>query len=286
MAKRDLKSIVEGIVDLPTLPQVVTILLDVIDDPDSSVQDVHRIMGRDPSLTTRVLKLVNSAFYALPNRISSITQAIVILGFNTVKSLAVSASVLDLFSPRNEDFSYEEFWAHNVGCAAVANALARRYGKADPDTAFVLGLTHDIGKLILDQYAAEELKSILAIAREQAIAFEDAEKELLATSAAEVGYWLAKKWKFPDDLSDAIRYQHRIAEAPNETVRNLVAICLLSVYVCRVKEYGHAGSYGKPMLPIEPWRMLGMSLDDLPPFMKTVDDELERATEFLTLLRA
>ena len=102
---RDLKSIVDRIVDLPTLPQVVTAIMTLIEDPNSSAKDIEGVMGNDPSLVAKILKLVNSPFYGLANKVSSIQQSIAILGFNTIKSLAISASVFDLFGDVREEFS-------------------------------------------------------------------------------------------------------------------------------------------------------------------------------------
>ncbi len=283
---RDLTSIVDDVIDLPTLPQVVTTLIEIIDRPQSTARDVQIVMERDPALAARILKLVNSAFYALPNRISSIGQAVVILGYNTVKSLAISASVVDLFGEGGKDFNYEDFWAHSVGSAAVSYALAKRTRQVDPDTAFVTGLMHDMGKIVLDQYAPDEFHRILTIARDKEIPFEQAEGEVLDTSADEVGYWLAQKWALADDLGEAIRFQHRVDEAPSDEVRDLAAICAFAVYVCQVKEFGRCGSFGRPEFPRQAWERVGLHREELPRFIKTVNEELHHADEFLKILRS
>ncbi|MCX7935212.1 MAG: HDOD domain-containing protein, partial [Planctomycetota bacterium] len=142
MAGTDLKGIVERIVDLPTLPQVVNTLLTLLDDPTSSARDVNEVMAHDPALVAKILKLVNSSFYGLPNRVTSIQQAIAILGFNTIKALAVSASVFDLFGESGGDFSYEAFWKHSVGVATVGSYLAGRSKRVDAESGFVIGLLH------------------------------------------------------------------------------------------------------------------------------------------------
>jgi len=284
MAGRDLKSVVDRIIDLPTLPQVVSTIVELLDDPSSSVKEINEMMSQDPALVGKILKVVNSAFYGLPNRVSSISQAIVILGFNTVKSLAISASVLDMFGGGEEHFSYEEFWAHSVGVATVGQIIARDEAGVSPDTAFVTGLMHDLGKLVLDQYAPTEFQEILAIAREREIPFAEAEKEVLETNHGEIGYWLTQKWQLADDLANAIRYQHNLEEAPDAASRQLAAVIIFADYICRMKQYGHAGNYGKPSLPLQAWEQLSIEKDQLPNLMERVNEEIHRADEFLSVI--
>jgi HD-like signal output (HDOD) protein len=285
MAGRDLKSIVDRIIDLPTLPQVVTRIMSLLEDPSSSAKDINDVMCQDPALVAKILKVVNSAFYGLPNRVSSISQAVVILGFNTVKSLAVSASVLDMFGEGDEDFSYEQFWAHAVGCATLSEAIAREQPEAQPETAFVLGLIHDLGKLVLDQFAPAEFREILALAKEQETSFYEAEVQVLETSHADIGFWLAQKWQLADDLAEAIHHQHSIEEAPDASSRQLASICSFADYVCRLKRYGAAGNYGKPVLPVKAWEQLTYAQEDLPALNERLNAELHRADAFLAVLQ-
>ncbi|MHC4871334.1 MAG: HDOD domain-containing protein [Planctomycetota bacterium] len=284
MAGRDLKSIVDKIIDLPTLPQVVSTIVNLIDDPDSSVKDINDVMGQDPALVAKILKIVNSAFYGLPNRVSSISQAIVILGFNTVKSLALSASVLDMFGSGEEYFSYEDFWKHSIGCATICTTVAKKQPGVNADTAFVLGLMHDMGKLVLDQYAPVEFQQILKTAKEKEITFAEAEKEVIATSYTDIGYWLSQKWQLADDLADAIHHQNDLDECAEHASKELAAVCSFSEYVCRLKNYGHNGSYGKPELPLKAWNMLGMEKDQLPALIETINNDIHRADEFLEMV--
>ncbi|MHC4886469.1 MAG: HDOD domain-containing protein [Planctomycetota bacterium] len=286
MAKRDLKSIVDQIIDLPTLPQVVSAIIELLDDPNSSVNDINDVMSKDPALVAKILKVVNSAFYSLPNPVSSISQAIVILGFNTVKSIAISASVLDMFGSGDECFSYEEFWAHSIGCATVASSVSRRIPGADADTAFVLGLVHDLGKLILDQYAPVEFQDILSMAQSRECQFCEVEQEELETTHADIGYWLAQKWKLDENLALAIKYHHTIAESDTEWVRLHASICSFANYVCKQRSYGSSGCFGKPKLDRDAWDALKLDKEDLPRLVETINDEMTRADDFLSVVNS
>ncbi len=285
MAGRDLKSIVDRIVDLPTLPQVVSTIMSLLDDPDSSAKDINDVMVNDPALAGKILKLVNSAFYGLPNTVSSIQQAIAILGFNTIKSLAISASVFDLFGADDAGFSYEGFWTHSVGSATIAHLFAGKEPGVSKDTAFVVGLLHGIGRLVLDQYAPVEFQEIIAIAKERELPFHLAEKEVIDTSYADIGYWVANKWKLADDVQNAIKYQDRVAECPDE-YKSLTAILAFSSYICRLRQYGSNGDFNNPTVPRDAWETLHIEKDDLPALMEQIKEELEKAEGFLSVIKS
>ena len=259
----DLKSIVDRIVDLPTLPQVVSTLMSLLASPHSSARDVNEVMSNDPALVAKILKLVNSAFYGLPNRVTSIQQAITILGFNTIKALAISASVFDLFGESEGAFSYEGFWKHSVGTATVSRFLVSRIGGANGDTAFVVGLLHGLGKLILDQYAPTEFQAILKAGAAKSLPFAEAEKQVIQTSYAEVGYWLAKKWQMAEEVQFAILHQNRIAACP-EAHRPVAAALAFAAYICRARNYGSNGDFDKPAAPRDAWEVLRIPREELP----------------------
>jgi putative nucleotidyltransferase with HDIG domain len=279
---RDLRSIVRDIHDLPTLPQVVTRIMSMMDDPDTSAEDINNVLERDPSLVAKILKLVNSAFYGLPHKISSVRQAIVILGFSTVRSLAISAAVFDLFGETNEEsFSRVRFWEHSIGVASVARMIGRREGGIDEETAFVAGLLHDLGKLVLDQYAPREFSEILRTARERKATFRDAEAAVLqATNHAEIGGWLAEQWRLPADLSGGIRNHHTVQEAEGLAAR-LASICSFSDFICLARGVGQSGNYSAPQLDAEAWSRLSIPKDELAGVVQSVGEELAKSETLL-----
>ncbi len=156
--------LVKSIVDLPTLPQVITTLMTMLDDPDASVRDINNIMGKDQTLVAKMLKLVNSAFYAIPKRVTSVSQAISILGFKTVKSIVLSASIIGMFDGDDEDFNYQEFWANSLGVGTISRYIILSLsddplsgcGSLHPDSGFVTGLLGGIGKVVLEQYCHDD----------------------------------------------------------------------------------------------------------------------------------
>lgn len=221
MPKYTIAQIVDRVRDLPTLPQIVVSLMSAIDDPRSSASHINQIMVNDPALASRVLKLVNSSFYSLPRKISSIRDAVVILGFSTVRSLAISASVLRTFGDKG--FSHEDFWRQSLATGLIAEYLESKSNSFGSGNAFTVGLLCGIGKIILEQRFPIEFKAIIADAQNAKATFEDVERNQIDTSHAEIGYWLANRWHLPAPIQNAIRYQADPFACPVETDRPLAA---------------------------------------------------------------
>ena len=279
---KDLKTVVDRIEELPTLPQVAAKIMRLIDDPNSSAQDVHRVMSRDPALAGKMLKLVNSAFYGLPHKVSNLNQAIVLLGFNTIKSLALSVSVFGVFGKGkgSTKFDRDRFWRHAVGSACIYRVLARKGKAVDPETAFVAGLLHDIGKLVLDQYAAPELAKILEEAEFRKCAFVEAERSLFGTDHSAIGGWLAEKWGFPEVLMHWVRDHH---QAGLEVQQPSIAISVFADYLCKVKGIAASGSYEPAILNKDAWACLKLDKTDLPPIIQEVNEEIKLADDMLAI---
>lgn len=290
---KDTESLVKSIVDLPTIPQVITSLMTLLDDPQASIRDINNIMGKDQALVAKILKLVNSAFYAIPARVSSIPQAIAILGFKTVKSIVLSAGIIGMFDGGDGDFSYQEFWINSLGIATISRFIIQRLSEdplsgcsaIHPDTGFVTGLLSGIGKVILDQYAHDDFSRIIAIAKTRQMAFHEAEREAIGSSYASVGYWLAKRWNLSENVQIPIKYQDRLAECPLDG-KAMAAVLSLAKYLCRLKQYGQSGDFGHPPAPKEAVRVLAITKDTLPAITSGLSDEFEKANAFLAMVRS
>lgn len=286
--------LVKSIVDLPTLPQVITTLMAMLDDPNSSVRDINNIMGKDQTLVAKMLKLVNSAFYAIPKRVTSVSQAISILGFKTVKSIVLSASIIGMFDGDDEDFDYQEFWANSLGVATISRYIIISLSDdplsgcsgLHPDTAFVTGLLGGIGKVVLEQYCHDDFSSIIQRAKEEKLSFTEAEKTVIDTSYASIGYWLAKRWNLSEDVQGPIKYQDHIEESPPE-YKTMAAVLSLAKYLCRLKHYGHAGDFDDPPRPPKAAALaLSLSKETLPMLTGGLKEEFTKAEAFLSMIRS
>ena len=193
--QQKLLNLVAKISSLPTLPHVVTKLEAMLENPNVSAEEVNRVISSDQVLTTKILKLVNSAFYGFPGQISTVTHAVVILGFSTVHSIALSTSVFDLFDMETKAgrFERKKFWEHAIATAVISKLIAQKYLPTDAEKAFVAGLIHDIGKVILDQFLHVYLDCIIEEVYKDDILFVDAERKVMDCGHDEMGAWLAEK---------------------------------------------------------------------------------------------
>ncbi len=277
---------IEAIDDLPTLSAVATQIIALANSPKTNAADVGKMIEQDQALTAKVLKLVNSAFYGFPGQIKSIQHAVVIIGFNKVKNVVVTAAVFDLSKGRkSEQLDLPKFWRHSLGTAIGARTVTKALGGTLlPDDAFVGGLMHDIGKLILDQFLAREYMPVLAATNNQGILLRNAEKEILGFDHATVGRWIAEKWKLPPSLRQAISMHHRPAQERDE--REIVAAVHLGDILARALGIGNGGDNRMPEINSSIWQQFSLTNAFLDESLTTIIEELKKAEQFFELIEA
>ncbi len=199
--------------DLPPLPAVVTKIMTVVNDPNATADDLNRLISMDPGLTSKVLRIVNSAYYGFPKRISTITQAVMILGFSTIRNLVMGVSAFGLLSQKSMPFGLnrDRFWEHSVGVAVGGSVIAKRKlvkNRNAPDEAFIGGLLHDLGALFLDSYFPVQYAVALAFASREKLSARDAEMMTLGIDHVYVGKKIADHWNFPCTISSMISGHH------------------------------------------------------------------------------
>ncbi len=239
-----LRQMTEKIIGLPTLPTIVTQLIAVVGDPASSARQIAQLVSTDQALTAKILKVANSAFYGFSREIETVQLAIVVLGIEMVKNIGLSVAVLKRFSQGNEHdlFDRQRFWEHAIGSGVAARMLARKfYDRRKADEAFVAGVLHDIGKLILIEYFYDEFVEALTLAADKEIAIVDAEEQVLGVSHADVGGWLAEKWNLPPHLVNAITYHHRPFEQETPAPEDLVVLTHMGNALIRHCRVGNSG---------------------------------------------
>jgi putative nucleotidyltransferase with HDIG domain len=239
-----LRQITEKIIGLPTLPTVVTQLIAVVGDPSSSARQIARLVSTDQALTAKILKVANSSFYGFAREISTVQLAIVVLGIEMVKNIGLSVAVLKRFSEGKEHrlFDRQRFWAHAIGCGVASRMLAIKFkDRRIADEAFVAGVLHDIGKLILIEYFYDEFVEALEKAEAEGLSIVDAEEQVLGVSHADVGAWLAEKWNLPTALVRAIGYHHRPFEPNPDKPEDLVLLTHLGDALIRHLRVGNSG---------------------------------------------
>jgi len=216
-------SALKEISHIATLPEVTLKIIDLVEDPSSSAQDLHEVISNDPALCSRILKVVNSSFYGLPGQIASINRAIVMLGLNAVKNIAIAASLAKLFrgGELTPFFSAKELWDHSNAVAIASKMISDRLGMGLGDEAYLAGLIHDIGIMVEMQYDRSNL--IDAIDRcgadssgNPSVSLLETEEEVFGANHQDFGKGLCEKWKFPAPFVAAAGYHHNPTEAPTE----------------------------------------------------------------------
>jgi HD-like signal output (HDOD) protein len=261
---------------IATLPEITLKIVELVEDPKSTAQDLHKVISNDPALCSRILKVVNSSFYGLPGQIGSINRAIVMLGLNAVKNIAIAASLAKLFrgGELTPSFSAKNLWVHSVVTAATAKMLSDRLGFALSDEAFLSGLIHDIGIMVEMQYDRSRLIDVLqkvgengeGVPAQDMVAIEEA---VFTANHQQFGAGLCAKWKFPANFAVVTGFHHRPLEAPVEA-RTLPAI----VYVADRLAAEVGGGFRLDLPSTE----VGSDVRDL---LKLSTDDLNRLREEL-----
>jgi HD-like signal output (HDOD) protein len=216
--------LVSKINELPPLPTIVTRALEMLSDPGVSIKDVEKLIGKDQSLVSKLIKISNSALYGGLNRVESLQQALTRLGAKTTKSLVLSASMQTYFIKSNPGMQTwgQSLWQHAAECGMAARRIAVAAGYDDPEKAFVGGVLHDIGKLVLLLVGVDSYRQVQNLKKREALSDHAAEMKLIGTDHMQIGELLMEKWKMPDSAKACVKFHHHVEKAGGATL--LVAI--------------------------------------------------------------
>lgn len=245
VSESHLQTIQNYVNKMPSLSTTVTKVLAVCNQPNVSANDLNKIISLDPVLAGNVLKLINSAYYALPNHITSLTRAIIILGINTVKNLALSTAVLGHMKKSTQSsIAMDDFWKHSicVGVTAKAIATEHKIPVNQREEFFLAGLLHDLGKIPMAHCFPEEYSSCLAAAYEQKISLHDAEMAAFGFNHQHCGEIIASKWKLNDNIIGAMRYHHEPEKADEVHTLLISSVAIADLYA-NIFEMGSAGNH-------------------------------------------
>jgi putative nucleotidyltransferase with HDIG domain len=274
------------IADMPSLPTSVSKVLEVCNNPQTSPADLNRVVSLDPVLVGRVLKLLNSAYYGMGQRITSLVRAIIMLGINTVKNLALSAAILGSLHSvkKTHGIEMEGFWRHSLCVGVTAKLLAKKRG-VDPkltEEYFTAGLLHDIGKIPLNAVLADGYMSAVVEAERERIPLYQAEDKIMGLNHCNTGALIVKAWKLEGPVADVIMHHHHYSEYSGGHTDILYSVAAANYFAVE-NEIGFSGSRFSQKPEKNLWQQLNVDIDIFDDIEKTVNDEIEKAKVFLKI---
>jgi len=269
---------------MPSLPTTVAKVMEICNNPKTSPTDLDKVISLDPVLMGKVLKLINSAYYGLQNQVTSLVRAIIMLGVNTVKNLALSTAILDKLADKSgfRALNMEGFWRHSLCVGVVAKMIAKKKGVPAQrlDEFFAAGLLHDIGKIPLNNALSDEYVRAMTLADRERIPIHLAEKRAIDIDHAEVGSMIAEAWHLDGPIADAIRFHHDVALFDGKNADIVLAVAVADYYASR-EGIGFSGCLYPEKVAPETFARLGIQKAWLEEIDAAVAAEIEKASIFL-----
>ena len=272
----ELRARVENLASLPTLPGVVQLITQMVSSDDTSARDVGELISRDQVLSSKVLKLVNSPVYGFPGRISSVNHALVLLGFNVVKGLVLSAAVFDSLAEQTSDL-----WEHSLGTAIISRRLARELGTGDPEEVMIAGLLHDLGKVVMRHLDPERCDAVARTTSLSNQTIAEAERHIFGVDHTTFGAWITEYWHLPPRLGEALMYHHKPMKAQHSF--ETAAIVHLADILARGMGFGDGGDNTMPPIDHEAFELLKVSDKIIATVIAASDEEFHRGVSMFNM---
>ena len=266
---------------LPTLPTIFSAISDAMADPRVTNEDVAKIISGDQASTFKILQVANSAFYGFRNRIDTISQAIMVLGFNEVRNIVLALSVINLFSKEKENLNFNpvNFWAHSIGVGIITRMIGKESGLTNLENYFVSGILHDIGKLFFYVFAPAEYTQVLRIVEEKDCTMSQAETEVFGFDHALLGAQIAERWHLTPNVIFAIKY-HQLGPVAEKYEKLIGAVHVANVFA-RLMELGNPGDDRVPAPNLRAWEVLNLPQDSFNRMSKVLISDFEQMVSLL-----
>jgi len=271
--RTEIRRIIRDTKSLPTLPGVIAKLGSMAENNAISVHEMARVVSSDQVLSAKVLRLVNSAFYGFSGRVSTVSNALILLGVNVVKSLAISSSIFEIMEK-----NVVGLWEHSMGVAVTANVMAKKLKLPEPEETSTAALLHDIGKVIIKIKLQEDFDHLTARIGEKNLMMIEAERELLETDHAEIGEWLARTWLLPEKLIEPIACHHNVEKSVVH--QSKTAVVHVADVLIKASGFGFSGDDLVPMIQPIAWNKLGLTEALLESIIEEVEDKLVEVKNF------
>lgn len=274
--------LLDDVVTLPSLPSTVAYITGLVNDPNATVQEIGKAITADTALALKTLRLVNSAYYGIRDSVTSVEHAAALLGMKVIKNLVFTAAVFDTLQ-----FSEERLLRHNVACGTAMKHLVEsnttpNVGIEHPDEAFIYGLLHDAGKIILHQFMPDDTRNVMHTCSSRQISASEAEQEVIGADHAEIGARLARKWKLSDELVDGIAAHHDLSKCDHPEYRGIAALMSVADYACY-----QADMPAHDSVPVniaqEMWDETGVTPETLQPTIDYLVESAESIDELVNI---
>lgn len=271
--RTEIRRIIKDTKSLPTLPGVIAKLGSLAENNRISVQEMARVVSSDQVLSAKVLKLVNSAFYGFSGRVSTVSNALILLGVNVVKSLAISSSIFEIMEK-----NVVGLWEHSMGVAVAANVMAKRLKLPEPEETSTAALLHDIGKVIIKIKLEGDFDKLTESIENKGLMMIEAEREFLQTDHAEIGEWLGQTWLLPEKLIEPIAFHHHVEKSVVHQTKT--AVVHIADVLIKASAFGFSGDHIVPRIQPAAWNRLKMDLPLLESIIAEVEDKLVEVKNF------
>jgi putative nucleotidyltransferase with HDIG domain len=280
---KELESMIMSASDLPTIPVVATKVMQLIESESASADELAKVVASDPAVAARVLKISNSSFYGCQRQIQTLSHAIMVLGFSTLKSLVVAASVKQVYKPYG--LTEKMLWEHSFGAGLAARVIANCTRLVNEEEAFLGGLFHDIGKIILNSLDNQQFQRVVQKCYNDGMSFIDAEQQVFSYNHAEVGGLVIKKWNFPAILRDAVLKHHSFEFAEDEDTYQVRLTCVVGLanLVCHKLGIGVKEPEDHLLLHESiPGQMLNLDEGKIEAMLEKISEAYERDKSFFS----
>jgi putative nucleotidyltransferase with HDIG domain len=268
---------------MPTLSPVIHKITEVANNVKSSAQDLTDVIQLDPVLTAKVIRMVNSAYFGLPQEIKSLKQAVVMLGLNTIKNVALSSAFLGKMNLNKGSTALngEDFWKHSLGVAVASKMIARKLGIDSKylEEYFIAGLIHDIGKVLINNFFPEEMNMILEESSSRKLPILEVERKIFGLTHEEIGIAIGKKWKFANSLLYAVGKHHQPVQEGNSANFSMV-VAVADTFV-KILQVGFSGNSKIEAIPDEVWKALNLDEEKVFEALTSINEEINKAVQFL-----
>lgn len=274
--------LIKKIQDLPTVSTVAMQINDEIKKESLTAKSLAALVNQDPSLTAKLLKLSNSAYYGLVRQVTTMEKAVTVLGLNAVQSMAMTISIYKVFKAGPVEFDFPGLWLHSLGCGVAAKNLMLAGSPQLADQAFVCGVIHDVGKIAIADKLPEELAAMMALIQEKQMSQAAAEDEVLGFSHQKIGGRMASFWNFPDNYVFAVKSHHKtfpLKEQDDPDAVSLAEAVMVGNKIARALAFGKSSNPAREQVTPQELEAFGISGTSLAKIIQQIKDDFKEFIE-------